>query len=88
MSTGRNLQKYRQAIEEALAELGRDDVGVGAIVETHEGILSVTFSRGTHQHTADIPIDKMKDREETKKTVRSALVALSKAIAQEAIGLS
>ncbi len=88
MSTGKDLQKYRQAIEGALAELGRDDIGVGDVTETQEGILSVLFSRGTHQHVADIPIDKMENHEEMKKTLRSALVVLSKAVAQEAIGQS
>ncbi len=85
MHTTKDLQKYRQIIEGALVELGRDDVGVGEVTEPHEGILSVLFSRGTHTHTADIPIDKLADHEEGKKTVGNAMRALSKAVAQEAI---
>jgi hypothetical protein len=86
MLTRRDLEKYRQAIEGALPELGRDDVGVGDVTEPREGVLCVLLSRGATRHAADIPIEKLENHEETKKTLLSALIVLSRAVAREAIG--
>jgi len=85
MQTNKDLQKHRQMIEAAVVELGRDDVGIGDVSEAQEGILSVTFSRGTLAHTADVPVEKLQDKDKAKQAVRSAMLGLSKALAEEAI---
>ncbi len=85
MLTKKDLEKYREIIGGAVIELGRDDVGVGDVAEVREGVLSVTFSRGTRTSSAEIGVDRLQDHEEAKHTVGAAMIPLSKAIAQEAI---
>jgi hypothetical protein len=85
MLSTKDLQQYRQTIEAALAGLGRDDVGVGEVAEIGDGILSVTFSRGPHTFVANVPVDKLRDREEAERAVRSAIIALSKRVAHTSL---
>lgn len=85
MAATHNTQRYRQVIEEALAALGRDDVGVGGVSESSDGILRVTFSRGPHTHTIDVALDQLRDREHARAAINVAVLSLSKDIAQEAI---
>lgn len=85
MLTAKDLEKYRRVIEEAVAAVGRDDVGVNVVDGGGDGMLAVTFSRGTHTHVAKIPVDALRDHEQARITVNAALLKLSKAVAQEAV---
>ncbi len=85
MLTSKDLQRYRQIIEEAVVGLGRDDMGIGEVVEAREGVLSVTFSRGAHTFVADIPADALQDKESAERAVRGVLITLSKRVAQESL---
>jgi hypothetical protein len=85
MLTKKDLQKYHQVIEEAVVGLGRDDIGVGDVTEAREGVLTVTFSRGSHTSVEDIPVDKLQNKEDAERAVRSVMLALSKRIAQESL---
>ena len=84
MLTSKDLARYRQVVEEAVAALGRDDIGVN-VEDGGPGMLAVTFSRGTHSHKAQIPIDPLQTHEGAHATVNSAVLAFSKRIAQEAL---
>lgn len=85
MVSSKDLQQYRQTIEEALVALGRDDMAVADVAEIREGVLSVTFSRGSHLSTAEVPVDQLKDRETAQRAVRTVMIGLSKRVAQESL---
>jgi len=48
MVTTRDIERYRQVIQEAVADLGREDMGVGDVRVAQHGVLAVEFRRGTH----------------------------------------
>jgi hypothetical protein len=52
-------------VEEAVADTGRDDIGVGAISKRPDGLIAVEFSRGTRRHTAEIPLSELRDHSNT-----------------------
>ena len=82
--TPKELDKYRRIVEEAVVALGRDDVGVN-VEDGGPGMLGVTFSRGAHTHTAQIPVDALGTHGAAHAAVTGAVLALSKAVAQEAL---
>ena len=84
MLSSKDLARYRQAVEETVVALGRDDIGVN-VEDGGEGMLAVTFSRGTHAHNARIPMDALQTHEGAHAAVNGALLALTKLIAQEAL---
>jgi hypothetical protein len=84
MATPKELDKYRAIIEEAVVALGRDDIGVH-VEDGGPGDLAVMFSRGTRSHTAHIPMDALQTHESAHIAVNGAVLALSKAVAQEAL---
>lgn len=84
MLAPRDLARYRAIIEEAVVALGRDDIGVNA-EEAGPGVLAVMFSHGKHSHTAHIPLDALQTHESAHIAVNGAVLALSKAVAQEAL---
>jgi len=84
MLSPKDLDTYRRVVEEAVVALGRDDVGVN-VEDGGDGMLAVTFSRGSHTHTARIPLDALKDHGRARGAVNGGLLVLSKEIAQEAL---
>jgi len=84
MLTPKDLDRYRQVVEQAVTALGRDDVGVN-VEDGRDGMLAVTFSRGVHAHTARIPVDALRTREGAHAAVNGPLLAFSKRIAQEGL---
>jgi hypothetical protein len=84
MLTPKDLDMYRRVVEEAVVALGRDDIGVN-VEDGGDGMLAVTFSRGTHTHTARIPLDALKEHGRARAAVNGAVLVLSKEIAQEAL---
>lgn len=83
MADPKELQEYKRFIEQTLAALGRDDVGVGDVTEKDAGILGVTFSRGSHTHTVDVPAASLQQNEQARVAITRAIFGLSKAIEQE-----
>lgn len=79
----KDLEQYRRVVEEAVANAGRDDIGVGAVSERTEGVLTVEFSRGTHHHSAEIPVAELRDHESARRAVTRMIRDLSKQVAQE-----
>jgi hypothetical protein len=76
------LDRYRRTVEQAVAAIGRDDLGVRV---SHEGggMLEVTFSRGSREQIAHVSAWDLEDRERARLAVKTALLAFSKRIAQE-----
>ncbi len=64
--------------------LGRNDIGVNA-EDGGPGVLAVIFSHGKHSHTAYIPVDALRAHERGHIAVNGAVLALSKAVAKEAL---
>jgi hypothetical protein len=85
MYARRELDDYRRFVESTLVSLGRDDIGVGEVTVPNEGVLSVTFSRGSHSHTAEIPLEQLDDRERAKAAVNRAIATLSKSVERESM---
>jgi hypothetical protein len=88
MRNSRELQDYRKFIEETLIAMGRDDVGVGDVVEKSEGVLAVTFSRGTHTQTVDVPVDHLQQKEQARTAITRAILSLSKEIEKESMEIA
>jgi hypothetical protein len=84
MLSPKDLDKYRRVVEEAVVALGRDDIGVN-VEDGGDGMLAVTFSRGTHSHAAQIPVDALQHHEQARIAINGALLGLSKVVAQEAV---
>jgi hypothetical protein len=83
MLRDKDLEQYRRVVEEAVANIGRDDIGVGSVSERTEGVLTVEFSRGTHHHSAEIPVADLQDHESARRSVTNVIRNLSKEVAQE-----
>ena len=83
MADPKELQEYRRFIEQTLVAMGRDDVGVGDVVEKQEGILGVTLSRGSHTSAVDVPVAQLQQNEQARVAITRAIFGLSKAVEQE-----
>ena len=83
MLRDKELQQYRRVVEEAVANTGRDDIGVGAISERPDGLIAVEFSRGTRRHTAEIPVAELRGHESARRAVTLVIRDFSKQIALE-----
>jgi len=79
----KELEQYRRVVEEAVANTGRDDIGVGAISERAEGLIAVEFSRGTRHHDAEIPVAELRDHESARRAVTLVIRDFSKQVALE-----
>ena len=84
MPTTKALEKYRRTVEEAVAAIGRDDLGV-RVADEGGGMLAVTFSRGSQVHTAHVSARELEHSERARVAVKTALLAFSKRIAQETL---
>ncbi len=78
------LERYRHTVEQAVAAIGRDDLGV-RVADEGGGMLEVIFSRGSREHTAHVCAWELQDRERARLAVKIALLAFSKRIAQESL---
>ncbi len=84
MPTTKALEKYRHTVEDTVAAIGRDDLGV-RVSDEGGGMLAVTFSRGSREHIAHVCSWELEDRERAHLAVKTALLAFSKRIAQETL---
>jgi hypothetical protein len=83
MLRDKELEQYRRVVEEAVANTGRDDIGVGAISEPKEGLIAVEFSRGTRRHTAEILVAELRDHESARRAITLVIRDFSKQVALE-----
>jgi hypothetical protein len=88
MLGSKDLQGYKSFIEETLVAMGREDVGIAAVEEKNEGVLAVTFSRGSHHQTVDVPIDHLQQKEQARTAITRAILGLSKEIEKETMEIA
>jgi len=83
MLRDKELGQYLRVVEEAVANTGRDDIGVGAISQPSESLIAVEFSRGARRHTAEIPVAELRDHESARRAVTRVIRDFSKQVALE-----
>jgi hypothetical protein len=83
MLNAKALDHYRHALEDTVAETGRDDIGIAPVTQPREDVVLVEFSQGSHRHTAEIPADSLSDHETMRRVVNAAILKLTKDVAQE-----
>jgi hypothetical protein len=88
MADPKELQEYKRFIEQTLVAMGRDDVGVGDVIEKPEGVLGVTLSRGSHTHTVDVPVAQLQQNEQARVAITRAIFGLSKAVEKETMEIA
>ena len=88
MLSSKDLQGYKSFIEETLVAMGREDMGIAAVEEKSEGMLAVTFSRGSHRQTVDVPVDHLQQKEQARTAITRAILGLSKEIEKETIEIA
>jgi hypothetical protein len=88
MLSPKELQEYKNFIEQTLVAMGRDDVGVGEVVERDAGVLAVTLSRGSHTQTVEVPVDKLQQKELARVTITRAILGLSKEVEKETMEIA
>lgn len=88
MLSPKELQEYKNFIEQTLVAMGRDDVGVGEVVERDAGVLAVMLSRGSHTQTVEVPVDKLQQKELARVTITRAILGLSKEVEKETMEIA
>lgn len=79
------LEDWRKLLEQHLARLGRDDIGIGEITQTDTGHLQIEFINGTMRRNATIALEELQDSERARGALNAALLRISKAIEQQHI---
>lgn len=79
----KDVERYRQVIQEAVADLGRDDVGVGEVRVGDDGVLAVELRRGTHSDVREISVEALQNRETAHQAVMKAIRPLTKEVEQD-----
>jgi hypothetical protein len=85
MLSSKDIEKYRLVIQEAIGNIGRDDMGVGEVRETSNGMLTVEFRRGSHRDVREIPVEALQTRELANQAALKAIRPLSKEVEQDAL---
>lgn len=84
MKTDR-VEQWRNLLESYLARLGRDDIGIGEIVESGPNELQIEFIKGGMRRTASLPADALGDFDHARGALNVALLRISKAVERQHI---
>lgn len=84
MTTDR-LDQWRKLLENYLARLGRDDIGIGEVTESGPNELQIEFIKGGMRRSATLPADALGDFEQARGVLNIALLKISKAVEQQHI---
>lgn len=79
------LEQWRRLLENYLARLGRDDIGVGEVVEAGPNELQVEFIKGGMRRSATLPADALGDFDQARGALNVALLRISKAVERQHI---
>ena len=79
------LEDWRKLLEQHLARLGRDDIGIGDITGTDTGQLQIEFIKGAMRRHATIAVGDLQDPDRARGAMNAALLRISKAIEQQHI---
>lgn len=80
----RELEGYREQLQQLVVQLGRDDIGLGEVTEA-VGKIHFTLARGHHTHQAEMPLEVLKDHHRALAAMMAIVPQLSKAVEQEHI---
>lgn len=84
MTTDR-LEQWRKLLESYMARLGRDDIGIGEIVESGPNELQIEFIKGGMRRVASLPADALGDFDHARGSLNVALLQISKAVERQHI---
>jgi hypothetical protein len=77
--SGRSLDDYQAILQGLLNGLGREDIGVGEVVEA-DGRLEFTLVKGDYSHRDHIALDVLDDRERALGALMAVIPNLSKPV--------
>lgn len=80
-----HLEDWRKILEQHLARLGRDDLGIGDVAITGTGALQIEFIKGGMRRTATVAVDDLRDPDRARAALNTALLRISKAIERQHI---
>lgn len=75
-----HLEDWRKILEQHLARLGRDDLGIGDVTVAGTGALQIEFIKGGMRRTAIVAVDDLRDADRARAALNTALLRISKAI--------
>lgn len=78
-------EEWRKLLEQYLARLGRDDIGIGNVASTDTGQLEIEFIKGSMRRNATIAVEDLQDPDRARGALNAALLRFSKAIEQQHI---
>ncbi|MGH2398462.1 MAG: hypothetical protein ACRDF6_01340 [bacterium] len=79
------MEDWRKLLEQHMANLGRDDIGIGDIIETDADHLQIEFIKGAMRRNATIAVEDLRDHDRARGALNAALLRISKAIEQQHI---
>jgi len=79
------LEQWRRLLENYLARLGRDDIGVGAVTESGPNELQIEFIKGGLRRSATLPADVLSSFEQARGALNVALLQISKTVERQHI---
>jgi len=74
------LEQWRKLLENYLARLGRDDIGIGDVVESGPNELRIEFIKGGTRRFGVLPADSLGDFEQARGALNIALLQISKEV--------
>lgn len=77
--------QWRKLLEDYLARLGRDDIGVGDVVWSGGNELQVEFIKGGMRRSATLPADALATFDQARGVLNVALLRISKAVERQHI---
>lgn len=83
--TSDRMEQWRRLLEGYLARLGRDDIGVGTVVESGPNELQIEFIKGGMRRSAVLPADTLGDFDRARGALNVALLRISKAVERQHI---
>ncbi len=79
------VEQWRRLLENYLARLGRDDIGIGDVTESGANELQIEFIKGGIRRSTTLPLDSLGDFERAREGLNVALLRISKEVEQQHI---
>lgn len=80
----KQLAKIREVLQQLVMMQGRDDIGVGEVVES-DGKVRFTLMRGRFTHTDELPLEVFDNPQTARDRITPAIFRLSKQVEREHI---
>jgi hypothetical protein len=79
-----SLAKHQELLQDLVAGLGRDDIGVGDVTESG-GMVHFTLRKGDYEHRDQIPVEALTEPDRALPLVLAMLPKISKPIERQHI---